>query len=237
MRRTVTMLIILSAAIYGLQLIIFRDPQTTAFYIFQDMAFMPFTIAIATIVVGEVMNDRERKERLEKTQMLTSSFFTELGAELLFELTDLAEADDTFIHAFESTRITDESSLHAMQELTRNSKFKIHLTEESYNSIRTMIREHRTMLLVISSNPLLLEHEDFTNMLWSIFHLLDEFRLRGDYQNFSQQDLSHIETDLAETMQLLIISWYVNILYTKNHYPNFFNTALSKFRKNRGRKN
>lgn len=48
------------------------DKRTTAFYIFQDLAFMPITIA--TLVVGDLMNRRQQKEQQEKARMLTSSF-------------------------------------------------------------------------------------------------------------------------------------------------------------------
>ena len=43
---------IISVIIYALQLIIFRDPKNTFFYIFQDFAFMPISIAIATFLIG-----------------------------------------------------------------------------------------------------------------------------------------------------------------------------------------
>lgn len=74
MRRIVLLLIAVSALIYGLQILIFHDVRNTAFYILQDFAFMPVTIAIATLVVGELIAAQEKKERQEKTCMLTSTF-------------------------------------------------------------------------------------------------------------------------------------------------------------------
>ena len=60
MRRTTIILLILSIIIYLIQILIFNDPRTTFFYILQDLAFMPITIAFATLMVGEVLNWREK---------------------------------------------------------------------------------------------------------------------------------------------------------------------------------
>ena len=54
MRIIVAVLIAISALIYTLQILIFHDSQTTAFYIMQDLAFMPVSIAFTTIMLGEV---------------------------------------------------------------------------------------------------------------------------------------------------------------------------------------
>ena len=62
-RRVVLALIVLSAAIYLLQVLIFHDERTTVFYLLQDLAFMPVTIAIATLVVGELVDEREKGGR------------------------------------------------------------------------------------------------------------------------------------------------------------------------------
>lgn len=75
LRITVIVLLCLSAFIYFLQIAIFHDPSTTFFYIFQDMAFLPFSVAVATLIVGTVLNEKEKNERIASTRMLRSSFF------------------------------------------------------------------------------------------------------------------------------------------------------------------
>jgi len=97
MRRTTIILLILSIIIYSIQILIFDDPRTTFFYILQDLAFMPITIAFATLMVGEVLNWREKNERKEKTRMLTSTFFTEIGAILAHYTLSMTQEDD-FLH-------------------------------------------------------------------------------------------------------------------------------------------
>lgn len=82
-KRITALLIGCSAAIYTLQLFLFHDWKDTAFYMLQDWAFLPIQIALVTIIVGEIMNEHEKQERLEKTRILTSSFFSDFGTELI----------------------------------------------------------------------------------------------------------------------------------------------------------
>ena len=77
----------LSAVIYWIQFEMFHDPDTTEFYMLQDWAFLPVQIAIVTIVVGMIVSDREKKERMSRTRTLASAFFRDFG-------TDMHELDD-----------------------------------------------------------------------------------------------------------------------------------------------
>ncbi len=230
MKRIATILLIIGAAIYGLQLAIFHEPNTTFFYILQDFAFLPISVAIATIVIGEFLNERDKKERLSKTQMLTSAFFTELGTELVFRLAEITDGIDEVAKIMEENDIKDDKSLALVQKLIKESKLKVHLTEADYNATKALIKERHETLLTISSNPVLLEHENFTRLLWSIFHLVDEFALRGDYADFRPDVKCHLENDFSDTLEKLLINWSGNLLYVKTYYPNYYNAALGKLR-------
>ena len=67
---------------YGMQILIFKDVRNTEFYIFQDMAFIPISIAITTVVVGELLDINNKRDSRQKTRMLTSTFFSDIGFEL-----------------------------------------------------------------------------------------------------------------------------------------------------------
>ncbi len=223
-KRTILLFIGLSICIYILQILLFKEPRTTAFYIFQDMAFLPFTIAIATIAVGEYMSEKEKRERLEKIRMLTSTFFSEMGAKLLFTMYQSCESNVSLEEWLEDESVSFED----LKERIRPCSFHIQMSEELYNEVCTTIMDKQTGLLVISANPLLLEHEDFTNMLWGIFHLMDEFRLRGEYHQLSKSDISHFESDFSNLFHDILINWVSNVEYMKAEYPNYYNVARNK---------
>ncbi len=227
-KMTILLLLLISVCVYISQLCIFHDPHNTFFYILQDLAFLPFTIAIATIVVGEVMDARERAERLQKTRMLASTFFTELGTAMLREMLQSVEMDPA-IRELLGEEILDAAFPAAeLSEHIEKAHMKVAVTKEFYESMKNLILSRQTSLLIISSNPLLLEHESFTGMLWSIFHLVDEFRLRGEYDELSQTDILHFQADFTATLELLLVNWSSNVRYMKTTYPNFFSAARSK---------
>ncbi len=224
-------MLIVSAVIYGIQLAAFHDPSTTAFYILQDIAFLPISIAVATLVVGEFLSNKERKERKSKTQMLTSNFFTEMGAELMLTLIRTSDRNEGVRRLLGSTEITDQKTVETLQQQLRETPCQVQLDENVYNQVRSMIVDGKEKLLIISSNSSLLEQENFTELLWGIFHMIDEFRLRGEYGEQSPEVRAHMEEDLSRVLQLLLINWAANILYTKTFYPNYYGAALGKLLK------
>ncbi|MDO4619497.1 MAG: hypothetical protein Q4B09_02645 [Lachnospiraceae bacterium] len=226
----VLLLLLMSAVVYGIQLLIFHDPNTTEFYILQDIAFLPISIAVATVVIGQYVDSREKQERREKTQMLTSTFFTEIGIELLELLLPLTTDKETVNALLDRMDIDDDKTLDELRPVIRQSELPLKADEKSYETIRNLIIDRREILLIISSNPLLLDHEDFTKLLWALFHLLDEFRLRGTYTELSDGDLAHMEHDLEELLKLLLTSWARNVLFTKRNYPSYYNASLGKLK-------
>ena len=226
-RRVVIALIAISAAIYILQIAIFHDESTTAFYLLQDLAFMPVTIAIATLVVGEIINEHEKKERLEKTRMLTSSFFTGIGAYLLKEILRMTDKDAFLTEVVRSGAYQSGTEKEILGRI-QNAKLNVHLDGEGYTKTRQLIRENQTNILVIASNPLVIEHECFTEMLWGVFHLMDEFRLRGTWEELSKHDVDHFNQDFERVLRLLLMNWVGDVRYLKETYPDFYATAATK---------
>ncbi len=227
MKKIVAILFGLSVLVYGLQLLIFHDPQTTGFYILQDVAFLPISIAIATIVVGEFFSEREKRERQEKTQMMASSFFTELGSELLERLMPVIQNGDAMREIFTTCDIRDNRSLDQAREKINALTLEVKLEKESYDSLVELITERREVLLVYSSSPYLLDHADFTKLIWGLYHLLDESRLRKSFDQMHAEEIEHLENDFAEVIKLVIMNLARNLLYMRKHYPNYYQTVLA----------
>lgn len=221
-QRTILILVVAAIVVYGFQILIFHDPETTAFYIFQDMAFIPISIAITTVVVGQILDAQEKKDSRMKTRMLKSSFFTGLGVQLMGALFEASEVDEEVLDIVLMKEKMDPEE--AMRKL-RVDKITIDIGQEDYCKIRSMVRAYETELLVISSNPLLLDQEDFTYLLYGIFHLIDEFRLRGDYENLSSDDIEHFNDDFCKVLRLLLLNWIGNIEYLHERFPNFYNAS------------
>lgn len=223
--KKVIVLIGLSALIYIAQILIFHDLHTTAFYIFQDLAFVPISIAITVVAVGAIMDEHEKRDTARKTAMLKSTFFSELGGIMMDAFLQSVRCDEKLLAI-----ITDQeaSSLEKKHEMINEMKVELDFNKELYTVITHIVEANKTQLLVISSNPLLLEQECFTQLLWSIFHISDEFRLRGPYDHLGNGDRAHMKKDFTETFKLLLLSYADNNAYLKHQYPSYYHAALSK---------
>lgn len=219
----ISVLLAISACIYGMQILIFKDVRNTEFYIFQDMAFIPISIAITTVVVGELLDINNKRDSRQKTRMLTSTFFSDIGFELMSMLALVSNIDEELLHTINDTELSDSDKITAIKNggLTVNADMGI------YTIISDVIIASKTDILILSSNPMLYDHEYFSDLLWELLHLMDEFRLRGDYVKLTPNDLTELNSDFAQVLELLLINWVVNAKYLKETYPNFYRTITS----------
>lgn len=225
--KPVIVLLAVSVLIYVAQILIFHDPRTTVFYILQDFAFMPVTVALVTIVLGDAMEAREKAEQREKTHLLTSTFFTNVGTKLLTELTLSSTFDDIVLTVL--TAHTSEEDKRNIRDLVMGAEIHMSAERESYERICQELNSHRQEMLVIASNPMLLEHECFMQLLMGTFHLIDEFRIRGEYDQLSAADLEHMNSDFTRVFRLLLINWDANTQYMKKNFPDYFALARNQW--------
>lgn len=218
--KPVLALAVLSVAVYAAQILIFHDPGTTFFYILQDVAFLPVSIAIATIIVGGIIDDREREQRLERMNMLASTFFSVVGAQLTRDIARATTTDRGLRRDILTGAQLDD--LAALQSRIRTARMDIDLTRETYETVRKTIRDNQMNLLVLTSNPALLEHDDLHELLTGIFHLNDEFDLRGDWDGLTDADRRHLEEDFVAVFRLLLSNWAATVRYQRENFPNFY---------------
>src|SRR5659263_187357 len=87
-------LALLSAILYFVHYLIFRDAHHIFLYLIGDIAFLPIEVLFVTLIIDRVLSVREKKTMLEKLNMVIGAFFSEVGLKLiyLFEEFDLNAA-------------------------------------------------------------------------------------------------------------------------------------------------
>lgn len=75
-------------------------------------------------------------------------------------------------------------------------------------------------------NPTLLEHEEFTDLFWGIFHLADELKHRELIKNLSSDDCEHLAKDIERVYGLLILEWLNYMKHLRDEYPYLFSLAV-----------
>ena len=97
------------------------------------------------------------------------------------------------------------------------------------------LREKRGFIISLLQNPVLLEHQDFTDLIWAILHLLEELeyrpRLAESLQN--EADKKHLFADTLRVYNALLAQWLGYMSHLQQDYPHLFSLALRTLPLNR----
>jgi len=227
-------LIILSATVYFIHYLIFRDAHHIFIYLIGDIAFVFLEVLMVTMVLHHLLHYRERKSMMNKLNMVIGAFFSEVGTELLktFSVFDT--------EAFKVTQklvITEEWSEKEFAKICKSIKkhnYNIESKREGLEDIKIFLKEKRQFLLTLLENPNLLEHESFTNLLWAVFHFTEELIHRRSLEELPDTDYQHLAGDIKRVYHLLIVEWLDYMKHLKNNYPYLFSLAVrtNPFNKN-----
>jgi hypothetical protein len=218
-------LVSLSAILFSIQYLVFRDTRDTFFYLFQDVAFLPMQVMLVTIVLDRIMRITEKRERLTKQNMVIGTFFSEMGAELLKYFSSV----DPNIESVRENLVVkgswiDKDYKAASMHLAAYQP-GISIDKVNFEEFKTTLVGHRVFLLGLLENQNLLEHERFTDVLWATFHLLEELMYRKDFSQSPRSDLEHLAGDMKRAYQNLICQWIDYMQHLKVSYPYLFSLA------------
>jgi hypothetical protein len=120
---------------------------------------------------------------------------------------------------------TDEIFREVENRLRRHQP-KTDTTRGDMERLRSLLLANRDFLLRLLQNPNLLEHEAFTDLLWSVFHLADELAHRKDLGTLSTSDREHLAADMDRALRHLIGLWIAYMKHLQESYPYLFSLAL-----------
>jgi hypothetical protein len=83
-------------------------------------------------------------------------------------------------------------------------------------------------ILRLFENQSILEHDQFTEMLWAVYHLFEELRNRNNLPDLNEKDIEHIKIDMKRAYIALIKEWVIYMQNLKLSYPYLFSLSLRK---------
>lgn len=92
--------------------------------------------------------------------------------------------------------------------------------------IRHFLQEKRNFLLRLLENPVLLEHQDFTDLLRAVFHLTEELERREDVGIIPETDVIHLSGDVNRVYRLITFEWLSYMRYLEKSLPVLFSLAI-----------
>ena len=88
-------LVTLSLALYTAHYLIFQDAHHIIIYLLGDIAFIPIEVLVVTLIIDQMLESREKKQRMEKLNMVIGTFFSTTGTPLLSLLSRADPCIDT----------------------------------------------------------------------------------------------------------------------------------------------
>lgn len=232
-RVKIAILLILAAAIlYTAQYLIFHEPRTELFYMGIDLAFLPIEVLLVVIVIESAISQREKGILLEKLNMVIGAFFSEVGTQLLDEISKF----DKKSHAINKMLIINANWGHEDFIVAKNTlkglRYDLEIRGDDSVSLKFLastkefLLVRRKFMLALLENPNLLEHETFTELLRAVFHLTEELEKRVNLEDLPRADYEHLNTDTERVYNLLIYEWLEYMEHLMNNYPYLFSLAI-----------
>lgn len=220
------LLFMLSVALYAVDYIVFgRAPDIAAGFL-GNLAFLPIYVLFVTMVIEQVIKERERSAIRQKLNMVIGLFFSELGSELLHNLGGFLVNRGEFSERFKVTPYWSKKEFKAAGDFLKGHE----LIVESRNSDLPELREYligkKIFLLGLLENPNLLEHDEFTDLLWAVSHLMQELEARKTLSGLTDPDMNHLSGDIKRAFSYLLREWLVYMQHLKSDYPYLYSLAV-----------
>ncbi len=216
----------LSLIFYVIHYLIFSDINFIFKYVIAQLGFLFINVYLVTIILNQLMNNRAKKERLEKLSMVISAFYNDCGIDLIKLLNVFCTSDTEWKrHLIVAGRWTEEDFKRAKQALEEEN-IALDSKRGSLHGLRFLLDGKRDHLLRLLENPSVLEHERFTQIIWTVFHISDELYYRQDLTDLPENDYLHLTGDLQRSYKVLIIQWLDYMYHLKSQYPYMFSLAI-----------
>lgn len=218
-------LILISLTLYLILHFVFNDIRDVLFYTLLDLAFLPIEVLLVGIIIDRILTKREIEEKVKKLNMVVGTFFSEVGSELATILLNSTDHREKIIAALDVTAKWNETDFSRAQSLITSNQ-AVSFPKIDLNLLKSFLASKRSFLLVLIENPNLLEHERFTDLLLSAFHLTEELETRPSMENLPAQDIAHIQVDIIRVYRHLVIEWLDYMRHVKASYPFLYSHYL-----------
>lgn len=215
-----------SIILYFLHFSIFQDAHHIFIYLMGDLAFLPLEVFLVVIVIERILSEREKRAQKEKLNMVMGTFYSEVGNRLVKELYMSFPNKDEFHKRLNINKDWNDADFTKAAEYARNFKDMPSCNEIRLAELRDFLFKKRPFLLTMIENPMLFEHDEFTDILFAAFHLGEELEFRGTFDTLPPCDLEHIAVDVKRFYNNLLSQWILYTRHLKTKYPYLFSLVL-----------
>ena len=219
-------MLVVSVVLYFVDYLLFGEAVDVVSSFLGNLAFLPLYVLLVTLIIERILKEREKRVMMRKMNMVIGVFFSEAGTNLLRDfpgfLVQYAELADMLRvtmnwSAKDFAKATDFLACH---------DFAVDCCRDDLSSLKSFLMEKRAFSLGLLENPNLLEHDEFTDLLWAVFHLTEELAARQRLDGLPQSDLDHLALDIQRVYKTLTHQWVQYMHHLKVDYPYLYSLAV-----------
>ena len=124
--------------------------------------------------------------------------------------------------------INSENNVEAtniMKKLVDEYEYDIDIKKVDLIALEKKLNAQKDLVINLITNPMLIEHEEFSDMLMSILHLREELSSRCSHE-LEEYEIKHLAKDINVAYKYLTFEWIQYMKQLKANYPQLFLKAL-----------
>jgi len=224
--RVAVALILASALAYTLHYAIFRDAHHIFIYMIGDFGFLFIDVLLVLLIIERLLASREKRSILQKMNMVIGTFFSEVGLELLRSFVDFVENAEKIENDVMINPKWDKKKFREARTRAKSFKYTVIFDADRLEKLRDFLKENHSFLVRLLENPILLENQRFTDLLWAVFHLSEELNFRESLRDLPEEDIAHLKGDLRRAYSQIVAQWIAYTEHLKGKYPFLFSLAV-----------
>jgi len=222
----VLLMLLASAMLYGLDYFFFGQAREIGFGLLGNLAFLPIYVMFVTLMIERVLRERDKEALRQKMNMVIGVFFSEVGTALLRDGFAFLEEKEQLAARVRISSAWTEKDFRELALFLDKCPLQVNSSLCDLAELKEFLVERRSFLLGLLENPNLLEHDGFTDLLWAVFHLLEELEARRTLTGLPQADMDHLSGDIRRAYKHLLAQWVGYLKHLKDDYPYLFSLAV-----------
>lgn len=225
-RNLALLLLLVSIVIYGADYLVLGKAGDIVASFMGNLAFLPIYVLFVTLMIERILKERERSAIRQKLNMVIGVFFSEVGTGFLRDFSGFMKNYEELAARFRVDGSWTVREFRSAAAFLNGFDIRIDADSGDLANLKAFLMEKRAFLLGLLENPNLLEHDEFSDLLWAIFHLTEELGARECLEGLPSADLEHLSGDTRRVFCVLTQEWLRYMKHLKEDYPYLFSLAV-----------
>ena len=146
-------MVLLIIIIYGSNYLVLGDAEHIISYVWTHLGFIPVDILLVAFLLDEIIEKKEKEAMLEKLDMLMSTFFSEVGNELISQLSTVNKYKASTENLKSIKNWNEEDFDNKLSELKKSTvdfsaDVPVEQREEFLENLRTLLAGKREFIII-----------------------------------------------------------------------------------------